>query len=297
MRISANSQCTGLELDAPKFEPHPAARLFPLLRGAELEALKVDIASNGQRTPIVIWEGKILDGRNRANVCASLGVKLRFEVLRELGAATPLEFVLAMNLHRRHLTATQRAIVAARSRNWFDHSAHLRRTHSALPESLPDARGDARDQVGALASVSGRTVDYASRVLSHGIPEVVDACVEGKLAISTAAKLVTLPDAEQRNALRGGRRAITAAVRCVGRRPSSTSDQLGRLLAHAFALEQGLRDHPAGVRGFVDSSAYDKRLLSTHAHQLATLASRFASLSAELAACDARSAQTSKPCR
>ena len=49
----------------PWLVPHAAAELFPLMEGAEYEALKQDIAERGQLVPIVLHEGRILDGRNR----------------------------------------------------------------------------------------------------------------------------------------------------------------------------------------------------------------------------------------
>ena len=45
-------------------EFHDYAQLFPLIVGDEYQALLDDIDANGQREPIVLYEGKILDGRS-----------------------------------------------------------------------------------------------------------------------------------------------------------------------------------------------------------------------------------------
>lgn len=56
---------------------HDYAQLFPLIIGDDYEALLEDIDTNGQRAPIVLYEGKILDGRNRYRVCKDLLIELR----------------------------------------------------------------------------------------------------------------------------------------------------------------------------------------------------------------------------
>ncbi len=90
---------------------HPAARLFPLIKGDEFEALVDDIRENGQREPILLHpDGSILDGRNRYLACQKLGIEPKFEHWD--GEGSPEEIVLSLNLHRRHLSSAQRAAIA-----------------------------------------------------------------------------------------------------------------------------------------------------------------------------------------
>ena len=42
---------------------HPVANIFPLMTGAEYDALVADIAEHGQAEPIWLCDGMILDGR------------------------------------------------------------------------------------------------------------------------------------------------------------------------------------------------------------------------------------------
>src|SRR5712692_7557832 len=89
------------------------ADLFPLLRGPAFEELVADIQKNGLHEPILCdAEGRILDGRNRYRACLKAGVEPRFVEWRgegELG-----ELALSLNLRRRHLDESQRAMVAER---------------------------------------------------------------------------------------------------------------------------------------------------------------------------------------
>src|SRR5262249_62357764 len=91
------------------FEYHPAAGVFPLMTEEEVGELRQDIAaSHGLREPIVLYEGKILDGRNRYIACRALGIPLKTREFDPSIEGDPFAYVLSANLHRRHLTAEQK---------------------------------------------------------------------------------------------------------------------------------------------------------------------------------------------
>ena len=103
---------------------HPLAELFPLLSGQEFAELVEDVKRNGLREPICTLDGKILDGRNRSRAGVEAGIKPKFRELN--GDGSPLEFVLSMNLRRRHLNESQRAMVGAKLRPIFEEEARQR---------------------------------------------------------------------------------------------------------------------------------------------------------------------------
>jgi ParB-like chromosome segregation protein Spo0J len=88
---------------------HPLADIFPLMEGAEFDELVEDIKANGLRDPIVLFEGKILDGRNRYRACLKAGVDPYPEChVFNYPGDDPTSFVISKNIHRRHLTAEQK---------------------------------------------------------------------------------------------------------------------------------------------------------------------------------------------
>jgi hypothetical protein len=61
-----------------EYEVHPAADLFPMMSDAELDVLGEDMLQNAQRKEIVLYKGKILDGRNRYRACLLKGINPKF---------------------------------------------------------------------------------------------------------------------------------------------------------------------------------------------------------------------------
>ena len=174
--------------DLARISYHPLADLFPLIDGAEFDELVADIAAYGVRELIVIYQDKILDGRNRARAAQAAGVEAR---LIEYDGDDPLAYVISLNLKRRNLDELQRAMVAARI-------ATLRRganQHSPIGESTSQARA------AAVCNVGKRSVERARRVLDAGSPALVAACDQGRIAVSIAAKLAEKTDEQFQDAV------------------------------------------------------------------------------------------------
>jgi hypothetical protein len=169
---------------------HEVANFFPLMQGREYEALKADIAANGLREAMWTYQGKIIDGRNRFRVCQETGMPARF---REWdGNGSLVAFVVSLNLHRRHLTDSQRAMIA-------DHLATLGNGHRASEISegaftQPDAA--------RLLQVSVDSIGFARTVHQQGAPELVQAVEQGQVSVSAAALIAQDPPERQRELIR-----------------------------------------------------------------------------------------------
>ncbi|MCY4508575.1 MAG: hypothetical protein OXG35_16705, partial [Acidobacteria bacterium] len=104
----------GYLVDGRRLRAHPAAECFPLMTDAELEALAADIGTNGCRVPVSICGDLLLDGRNRALACERAGVPVPWETVPAVGAGDALLIVTSLNLQRRHMDESQRALAAAK---------------------------------------------------------------------------------------------------------------------------------------------------------------------------------------
>jgi len=163
---------------------HPLAQLFPLMEGTAFEALVADIRANGLMNPITLRDDKLLDGRNRHRACAEAGVQPIFDVY---DGPDPLAFVLSQNVARRHLDASQRAMIAAKLAN-IEHGGDRRSDQSAI------LRVDHVSQLEAAAklNVSCRTVQMAKAVLDRGGPAVVAAVERGRVPVVRAVEIIDL---------------------------------------------------------------------------------------------------------
>lgn len=174
---------------------HPVAELFPLMTGTAFDELVRDIQVNGLREPIWTYEGKIVDGRNRFNACLKGGVSPRYHEWS--GAGDLIAFVVSLNLHRRHLSESQRAMVASKIAG----GTHGGDRHS---ETFKTGKTDLKPVtvVGAaeLLNVNKGSVSQAKTIRRDGTPEVVAAVEDGRMSLKAAARLVHQPEDVQREA-------------------------------------------------------------------------------------------------
>src|ERR1700756_295998 len=97
------------ELTQAELQFHPIANVFPLMQGTEFDNFVTDIRVHNVQEPIWLYEGKILDGRNRYRAAQTASTECP---TREYKGDNPLQFVISLNLKRRHLNTSQRAMVA-----------------------------------------------------------------------------------------------------------------------------------------------------------------------------------------
>ena len=89
---------------------HPAAHIFPEVTGELFDDFCKDVEARGVRRPIVVRGDQIIDGRTRVRAALKVGRSIDFEVLPDDEDA--FQFVISSNIHRRHMTPTQRAVAA-----------------------------------------------------------------------------------------------------------------------------------------------------------------------------------------
>lgn len=161
-------------------ELHPLAEVFPRMTDEEFDSLCDDIEAQGLLDPIITFEGKIIDGRHRYEACLQVDVEPRFV---EYEGDDALAFVIAKNMNRRHLTTSQRAMVAA----------GLATMTVGRPEEIPQKCGISAKEAANQLNVSTRTVETARKVLREADPEVIQAVRSGNMTVGGAIAQMQAP--------------------------------------------------------------------------------------------------------
>ena len=197
-----------------EYPVHPVASLFPMIDDESLNALAEDIKKNGQREPIIVAyldeamidEPVVIDGRNRHAACSLAGVEPEFKFVmslndRELSPQVIADWIISHNLHRRHLTTSQKAMVGQGYLNYLKEEAKKRQL-STLKQNATDSVGRisaqrevdnystrSAVQAGKLVGVSKDSIRDADFVVKND-PELAQQVRDSKVTVSAAAKRI-----------------------------------------------------------------------------------------------------------
>ena len=176
---------------------HPAADLFPMVEGNEFRELCADVKERGLAQPITIWtDGTLLDGRNRLMACYETNQEV---VLDRYEGNDPVQFSLSANLHRRHLSEGQRAVVALKVRQMVQPAAKERQREAGEqfgkgakvsadrrePIATPAEHRKSTAQAAKAVGASTRSVEKAARV-ERSAPDLLPQVQAGTMALDRA---------------------------------------------------------------------------------------------------------------
>jgi len=219
---------------------HPLSKAFPEMSSREQEDLTDDIRVNSQRHDIIMLDGMVLDGWHRAKSCAILG---REPLTASLAVdIDPVAYVQSVNLHRRHLTGSQRAAAVTACQAWAE-SGDNQHTRGGEPGAPPTVK-----EMAKVAEVSTRTIQQTKRAQEAGLG---DAIRDGMVTAKQGAELAKLSKPERQAAMDAPK---------APRVPPGPDDRDARIecLEHLvkekdFELKE-LRDHLAGIEAILTNS-------------------------------------------
>ena len=160
-------------------ERHPLSAAFPDLSDEEFTALKDSIERNGQRDKILLFEGQILDGWHRYRACLELGKEPIFGVF----TGDAVECVIDKNIHRRQLTASQRAMALATCNQWLGVG-----TNQLSPQRGSGMVAMSIRKMAVAANVNPKTIEKAKLVSLRATPELREQVITGATTLAEAVR-------------------------------------------------------------------------------------------------------------
>jgi hypothetical protein len=116
MSTATHRLIESVEPDYANLVAHPLANIMPMMSEDEFERHKADIKRNGLQVRIDIFEGMILEGRNRYRALKAIGIVPAEEHFKTFSGtkAEAEAYVISTNLHRRQLNNKQKQEFAQR---------------------------------------------------------------------------------------------------------------------------------------------------------------------------------------
>lgn len=189
---------------------HPVCLLFPPMSEPDLQELADDIKAHGQLNDILRWDGQIWDGRSRFEACKLAGVEPKF---RDLTDEPCIEDLISLNVKRRHLTQSQRAMLATELLPYLEAEAAKRIEETQFKTdaeyesngvksagvdtvSTPETKGvTSSSDKAAKAFKVGKTLVKRAKKLKAKSPELAAKVSAGETTIGQAEKESKEPEA------------------------------------------------------------------------------------------------------
>ena len=173
--------------------------LIPPLTADEYAGLEKSLLNEGCRDALVLWGDVLIDGHNRYEICTKYHIP--FEVVRkEFESRNDVKIWMMSNqLARRNLSDLQRIFITHKCEDAVKAKAKERQeaTQFGGGGNFSTTDGKSRDELGAMAGVSGKTYEHGVKVLEEAPKPVVEAALHNDLSINMAHQVTKLEPEEQ----------------------------------------------------------------------------------------------------
>lgn len=167
---------------------HYLSSIYPDMPDDEFEALSKSIENLGLISPIVLFEGEVLDGWHRYQAC--LDTLTAIKTIEYLGD-NPCAFVEAQNDNRRHLTKSQQALIAVRKAEWLPSHRPTSSTGAGIKGATVAPLTKSNNEIAVESGVSKRLIQQAKAVETKGSDVVKKSVINGNMTLDKAYALVT----------------------------------------------------------------------------------------------------------
>ena len=162
--------------------------LIPPLTEDEKNGLEQSLLNEGCRDALVLWGDILIDGHNRYEICTKHGIPYT-TIQKDFESRNAVKLWMMQNqLSRRNLNDFQRIEITHKCADAVKEEARKRQesTRFGGAGNISLTAGQARDELGKMAGVSGKTYEHAVTVIEKASDETKDALRRGEISINKA---------------------------------------------------------------------------------------------------------------
>lgn len=168
--------------------------LIPPLNEEELKLLEESLVADGCESPLIVWNGVIIDGHNRYAICRKHNIPFPIQEKNFDTREEVMLWMLRNQLGRRNLNSYQRSELALRTEPLLREAAKKNQATSTggqEPRLLETSRKAEKrihtdKELASLAGVSDNTIRKARRIVRDADDAVKRELRQGKLTVNKA---------------------------------------------------------------------------------------------------------------
>lgn len=180
--------------------------LLPPLTSDEYKQLEKNIVENGfdRNFPIMEWQGFIVDGHNRYDICKKHNIEPIIGTLAYKTKEEVMEWMLDIQLGRRNLTPIQKIAITEKYRPIYEKQAKEKQSDAGKnygngTEKLPPILGEAKKskenetntKLSKLAGVGKETYRMGAKILNSDNEKLKQEVLSGEKSINAGYKELT----------------------------------------------------------------------------------------------------------
>lgn len=165
--------------------------LIPPLAADELRQLEENILRDGCRDPLVVWNGVLIDGHNRHEICTRHGLPFETKAIGFDDRSHAEEWIIRNQFGRRNLPAYERTKLALRLEETIAGRAKERQQGGQggiLLCQKSDEAIDTKKELAKIAGVSHDTIAKVKKIEAKATPQVKAKLASGEISINQAHK-------------------------------------------------------------------------------------------------------------
>lgn len=179
-------------------------QLIPPLSADERKQLEANIIAEGCRDPLVVWQGTIIDGHNRYEICKANGIEFETTEMEFADIDAVKVWMIDNQKGRRNLTdgwkyelaQARKALLLEKGK-----ATQGKRTDilSTIDKKLPEEKHNTRDEIATDLGWSTGKVAMADKVWKDAKPEVKEKVKAGEISINEAYREIKKPNVHVSN--------------------------------------------------------------------------------------------------